>query len=80
VPLAERPVREPGVTIAGVVIRLVVAAAAYAVETATDNQWLETAAQIVSGATLITLAGQVHPITWIRQRLAGSSPESPRPQ
>ncbi|MEU4215411.1 hypothetical protein [Actinoplanes sp. NPDC026623] len=80
VPLAERPVREPGVTTAGVVIRVLLVAGAMVAETATDNWWLEVAGRTVSAALLMSLAGAVHPITWIRQRLAGDSPGSPRPE
>jgi hypothetical protein len=46
----------------------------------TDNWWLELATRTISGALLINLASKVHPITWIRQRFAGNSPESPRPE
>lgn len=80
VPLAERPVREHGVTTAGVIIRMLAFAGAFAVEIATDNWWLELVARTVSGALLINLASKVHPITWIRQRLAGNWPGPPRPQ
>lgn len=80
VPLAQRPAREHGVTTAGVVIRVLLIAAVFAAEVSTDNWWLELAARSISGALLINLASKVHPITWIRQRFAGNSPESPRPE
>ena len=72
VPLAERPVREPGVTTTGVVIRILLIAGAFAARIATDNWWLGLAAQFISGILLINLAAQVHPITWVRQRLTGN--------
>lgn len=80
VPLADRPVRDPGVTPAGVVIRILLFAGVFAVEISTNNRWLELAARTVAGALLINLAGKVHPVTWIRQRLAGNAPGSPRPE
>ena len=80
VPLAERPVREHGVTTAGVVIRALVFAGAFAVEISTDNWWVEAGARTISGALLINLASKVHPVTWIRQRLAGNAPGPPRPE
>ena len=80
VPLAERPVREHGVTTAGVAIRVLLVAGALAVEISTDIWWLELAARTISGALLINLASKVHPVTWIRQRLAGNSPGLPRPE
>jgi hypothetical protein len=80
VPLAERPVREHGVTTVGVLIRVLVFAGAFAVQVSTDNWWLEAAAQALSGALIINLGSKVHPITWIRQRLASNSPEPPQSQ
>jgi hypothetical protein len=80
VPLAERPVREHGVTTAGVTIRALLIAGATAVEISTDNWWLELAARTIAGTLLINLASKVHPITWIRQRLAGNSSGPPRPE
>jgi hypothetical protein len=79
-PLAERPVSEPDVTAAGVVIRVLLAAVAMAVEISTGNWWLELAARTIFGALVVNLASKVHPITWIRQRLAGNSPGSPSPE
>jgi hypothetical protein len=80
VPLSERPVREPGITTAGVVIRVLVATGVLAVDVSAGNRWLEMAARIIFGALVTSLASKVHPITWIRQRLAGNSPGSPRPE
>lgn len=80
VPLAERPVREHGVTTTGVVLRVLLLAGTLAVQISTDNWWLEIAARTISGALLINLVSKVHPITWIRQRLAGNSPGQPRPE
>ena len=80
VPLPERPVREHDVTTAGVVIRVLLAAGFLAVTVSTGNWWLELAARVMSGALLINLAGKVHPVTWIRQRLAGNPSEPHHPQ
>ena len=80
VPLAERPVREHGVTTAGLVIRMLLIAGAFTVEISTDNWWLELAARTISGALLINLASKVHPIMWIRQRLASNPPRPPQPE
>lgn len=80
VPLADRPVSEHGVTTAGVVVRVLLLTGALAVESSTDNWSLELAARTVSVALLLSLASKVHPITWIRQRLAGSTQRPPRPE
>ncbi|WIM93047.1 hypothetical protein ACTOB_005012 [Actinoplanes oblitus] len=80
VPLAERPVREPGVTITGLAIRALLLAGSLTVEALTSNWWLEQAARTISGVLVISMAGKVHPMTWFRQRFAGNPPAPPRPE
>lgn len=74
VPLAERPVREHGITRSGVAIRLLLIAAAIAVDSATDAWWLKVITQAISGTIAVSLAAKFHPITWVRQRLARQGP------
>ncbi|GAB1643700.1 hypothetical protein KRMM14A1259_41230 [Krasilnikovia sp. MM14-A1259] len=78
VPVADLPVREPGVTRGGIVTRVVFLCGGIAVHTTATWWWLSVVGDGVAMLAASSLGRSLHPVTWIRQQIARRRAKSAR--